>query len=306
MKTCLVVGASGWLGGRVVETLSSDGNIRVVATWHRRAPAAPPRANIRVVSLDITDADAVAELMAAVRPQMVIHAAAAISASTTANSVAEMTNANLIGTANLVGSSRDLGVQRFVFCSSVGVYGEESPPNGFVESSPTLASTPYGMSKLAGELLLSEAVRASGMEGVALRLGGIHGSGRDAGVIAGFSRQAIGNETLRVASPQSVFNFLFIEDAVRAVELAAKGPTCRPYASYNVAGDTPMSVEDLARTIVRKTCSSSEVVVADPRLLKYRVLDTGCFHREMGFVPRRFDQALDVYLDSLQAQRADR
>jgi len=306
MKTCLVVGASGWLGGRVVETLSSDGNIRVVATWYRRAPVAPPRANIRVVSLDITDADAVAELMAAVRPQMVIHAAAAISASTTANSVAEMTNANLIGTANLVGSGRDLGVRRFVFCSSVGVYGEESPPSGFVESSPTLATTPYGMSKLAGELLLSQAASASAMEGVALRLGGIHGSGRDSGVIAGFSRQAIRNETLRVASPQLAFNYLFIEDAVRAVELAAKGPMCRPYSCYNVAGDTPISVEDLARAIVRRTGSASEVAVAEPRRPKFRVLDTRRFHREMGFVPGRFDDALGAYLEGLQARGADR
>ncbi|MBI5899445.1 MAG: NAD(P)-dependent oxidoreductase [Rhodocyclales bacterium] len=304
MTIHLVVGAAGWLGSRIVEALSRDPEARVLATWHRQVADSADRANVRTVRLDIADADAVARIVAQERPTVVIHAAAAISTSTTADAVGMMTSANLIGTANLVRSSREHGVRRFVFCSSVGVYGDESPAGGFTEDLPTRPTTPYGMSKVAGELLLQEAVAGSAMEGIALRLGGIHGAGRNSGAIAGFARQAMRNEPLRVSSPQLVFNYLFIDDAARAVEMAARRPVCRPFSSYNVAGDTPMSVEDLARTIVCKTGSSSTVEIAEPRCPKYRVLATGQFEREMGFTPERFEEALEMYLRGVQARGA--
>lgn len=302
MTIYLVVGAAGWLGSRVVEALSRDSEARVLATWHRQAMVSADRFNVRTMRLDIADADAVARIVVQEKPAVVIHAAAAISTSTTADAVGAMTAANLIGTANLVRSSREHGVRRFVFCSSVGVYGDESPPDGFTEELPTQPTTPYGMSKVAGELLLQEAITGSEMEGIALRLGGIHGAGRNSGAISGFARHAMHNEPLRVSSPQLVFNYLFIDDAVRAVETAARRPACRPFSSYNVAGDTAMSVEDLARMIVRKTGSSSAVEIAEPRCQKYRVLATGRFNREMGFTPGRFDEALDIYLSDLQAR----
>lgn len=305
MRSYLVVGAAGWLGSRIVGKLSSDPEARVLAAWHHKAADPISCANVRTVQLDITDADAVERIFALERPTVVIHAAAAISTSATSDAVAETTAVNLIGTANLVRSSRKHGVRRFVFCSSVGVYGEESLASGFVEDLPTRPITPYGMSKVASELLLEEAVANSSMDGIVLRLGGIHGAGRNSGAIASFARQAIRNEPLRVSSPQLVFNYLFIEDAVRAVNVAAHGPLHRSLSSYNVAGDRSLSVEGLARLIVQKTGSSSDVVVAEPRCLKYRVLDTARYEREMGFTPGCFDEALDAYLRGLQAKGMD-
>jgi UDP-glucose 4-epimerase len=119
---------------------------------------------------------------------------------------------NVLGTLNSLEAARHNGVKRFVFASSGAPLGACEPPL-HEELAPNPVS-PYGASKPAGEGYCSAYYCTFGVETVALRLGNVYGSGSShkSSVIATFIQQARQGET---------WDFIYIDDLVRAIELAA-------------------------------------------------------------------------------------
>lgn len=303
MTTYLITGASGWLGGRTVDLFSRGPLDRVIATWHRRPPDTDKRANVTSTQLDIGDSQAVTALLADARPDIVIHTAAAITTASDPVAIGELTRTNIQGTANLFLASQRSRARRFIYCSSVSVYGQESPPEGFAETGEAIPSTAYGMTKLAGEFLLQAGVGAvNSLSAVSLRLAGIHGSGRSAGVIDRFVRQAMRNECLHVSDPSLYFNYLFIDDAVHALDLVSRLPLPERYACYNVAGRDVLSLAELAALVVSRMRSASEVrfggLVTDRR---YRALNIDRLASEMHYQPKSLSDNLDALIAAISS-----
>jgi UDP-glucose 4-epimerase len=82
---------------------------------------------------------------------------------------------NVIGTIALLDSLRAYGVHRFVFSSSAATYGdvEEQPIR---ENAPTRPTSPYGASKLAVDLALTDYAQAYGLAAVSLRYFNVAGA----------------------------------------------------------------------------------------------------------------------------------
>jgi len=78
-------------------------------------------------------------------------------------------NINVLGTQNLAQQAGKLGVQRFIFVSSIGVNGQETFERPFKESDKPAPASLYAQSKLEAELLLQDLGADSGMEWVILR-----------------------------------------------------------------------------------------------------------------------------------------
>ncbi len=129
---------------------------------------------------------------------------------------------NVIGTLNYLEGARHNGVKRFVFASSGAPVGECTPP--IHEELPAHPVSPYGASKLAGEGYCSAYYRTFGIETVALRFGNVYGpgSGHKSSVVAKFIKQALAGETLEIyGDGKQTRDFIYIEDLVRAIRLAA-------------------------------------------------------------------------------------
>ncbi|RMH15373.1 MAG: NAD-dependent epimerase/dehydratase family protein [Gammaproteobacteria bacterium] len=129
---------------------------------------------------------------------------------------------NVIGTLNYLEGARFNGVKRFVFASSGAPLGEQEPPL-HEEMAPHPVS-PYGASKLAGEGYCSAYYRTFGIETVALRFGNVYGpgSGHKNSVVAKFIKQALAGQTLEIyGDGTQTRDFIYIEDLVRAIALAA-------------------------------------------------------------------------------------
>ncbi len=132
---------------------------------------------------------------------------------------------NVIGTLNYLEGARHNGVQRFVFASSGAPVGECTPP--IHEELPAHPVSPYGASKLAGEGYCSAYFRTFGVETVALRFGNVYGpgSGHKSSVVAKFIKQAMNGEALEVyGDGKQTRDFIYIDDLVRAITLAAMQP----------------------------------------------------------------------------------
>lgn len=129
---------------------------------------------------------------------------------------------NVTGTFNYLEGARHNKVKRFVFASSGAPVGECTPP--IHEELPAHPVSPYGASKLAGEGYCSAYYRTFGVETVALRFGNVYGprSGHKASVVAKFIKQAMNGEPLEIyGNGKQTRDFIYIEDLVRAIQLAA-------------------------------------------------------------------------------------
>ncbi len=169
----LVTGGAGYIGSVVSAQLIAAGHEVAVlddlSTGH--ADAVPPAARFLRGDLRRDAATALAGADA------VLHFAAR---SVVADSVADPAgywSANLGGTLALLDAMRLVGVRRIVFSSTAATYGEpESVP--ITESAPPRPTSPYGASKLAVDMALTEYARLHGMAAVSLRYFNVAGAHR--------------------------------------------------------------------------------------------------------------------------------
>ncbi|KUI27046.1 oxidoreductase [Mycobacterium sp. IS-1742] len=171
----LVTGGFGLVGSQTVRRLAELGR-RVVATdlgtdaTRKAAASLPGGAEARWA--DLTDAAQVDQLLTEVAPAAIIHLAAVIPPPIYRNpKVARKVNVD--ATATLVRAAEALPQPpRFVQASSNAVYGARNPHR---HTGPVTADTPPTPTELYGghKLEAEEIVRASSLQWVVLRLGGV-------------------------------------------------------------------------------------------------------------------------------------
>ena len=298
MRQCfLVTGANSFIGSALLRRLSELEEHDIVATYRHNSDALsahPPRA-ICYRSCDLAKSDEVAALFKQHKFDAVIHLAAAIPGSDETDFTPVAERDNVLAMAHLLKAAKENGCKRFVFASTIGVYdGADDGGDGFVESMKLLPSSVYGQSKLAGEKLL-EAHCGKHMSGVSLRMSGVHGPGKEKGVVYAFLRAALAGKELKVSEPESRFRLLFIDDAVNALLLSLKADLPRPYCCYNVAGLEVLSLVDIANRILDVTDSKSRCNVIRNPVSRNQILDISKIQRELGFSPGKVEPRLESF-----------
>jgi UDP-glucose 4-epimerase len=195
--------------------------------------------------------------------------------------------ANAQGTLHALQVARRVRAQ-FLLASSQRVY--ETAPQPLTEYAPCLPSEPYGYSKLAAELYVEMAGRLFDVPGSVLRFFSVYGPGQSiatgqSGVVAILGQRALAGEPMLVMSHQRK-DFVYVTDAVEAVQAALAAPTVPPRA-YNIGAGVATSVLALAQTLHAAADSVSPIVEdyseGDPGAL---VADITRAQHELGYQPR--------------------
>ena len=162
----LVTGAAGFLGTRVIEAFLTRDVHTVIAVDLNPCPVDDPRVQSRTGSL--TSREFVTSVLDD-DIDVVYHLAAVLSGQSEAEFDLGM-QVNVDATRLLLEGCRSLaGVPRFIFTSSLAVFGGELPqvvPENFV----LLPQSSYGAEKAIGELLVLEYSRRGFVDGVVCRL----------------------------------------------------------------------------------------------------------------------------------------
>ena len=247
-RTVLVTGGAGSMGRLVVERLLSDGDtVRAFDLPTVSFDGLEGRAGVEVVQGDLADAKAVARAVGGA--DAVVHLAAILPPATESNP--DLTRCvNVDGTETLLRATERVAEgARFVFSSSVSVYGDTSGETAPIPT--TRESAPddvYAQSKADAERLVME----SGLDWVALRISGV--------VIPVF--QAPPAEW--PFTPDERIEFVHRDDAVAALTSAASSGPGR--AVYNIAGGESWRVTGEAYvrdTLERLEVDASEAVYQD-------------------------------------------
>jgi UDP-glucose 4-epimerase len=168
----LVTGGAGYIGSVTSARLLAEGHEVVVvddlSTGH--ADAVPSDATFHKAAID-----ELADVLGSWRVDAVVHfAAKALVAESVADPALYWRN-NVLGTLALLDAVRAAGVPRIVFSSTSATYGdaEEVP---VPETAPTKPTSPYGATKLAIDLALTDYSAAYGFAAVSLRYFNVAGA----------------------------------------------------------------------------------------------------------------------------------
>jgi len=170
---------------------------------------------------------------------------------------------NFRSTKTLLDASLSSNVQRFIFLSSISVFGRDAT-EPVTDAEVKNPETIYGQTKLAGEHLLLWYARKHGLDTRALRFTWVFGPGRTNGITALYSSLLLDaiarGERLEIPNPDEAGDWLYIDDAIKAIMTLweAETPTQR---IYNIAGGVH-TIRDVVN-IARKLKPGSQVVFAD-------------------------------------------
>jgi 2-alkyl-3-oxoalkanoate reductase len=255
----LVTGASGSLGGAVVDRLRAEGKrVRVMV---RTLPDRVPE-GVEIALGDLGDPAAVDRAVKGAK--MVIHVGAAMK-----GGLIEHKAATVIGTRNVLEACTKHGVEKLVHVSSMSVVDWAGGPDGSTVNEHT-AFEPraedrgaYTQCKLEAEKLVTEWVRDKGLHAVILRPGQIFGSRIP--LLTGAIARRIAGRWLVLGDGKIPLPLVYIDDVVDAILLAAKGPLHKGEIIQIIGG------EELTQDEVLEIAGGGKPVLHFPRPLLFAI-----------------------------------
>ncbi len=167
-KTFFVTGATGFLGGHLVQHLSNNGaSVRALARRPDRDAYIRDLPNVEIVMADLNEARRLIDYTAGC--DIVLHAAAVT------GTLAESRRVNVTGTRNMALAAVENDVQRFVHISTISVYGFKVDGDVTESTPPKASKDAYSITKLEGENALRAADDEYGLSYTIIRPGMIYG-----------------------------------------------------------------------------------------------------------------------------------
>jgi nucleoside-diphosphate-sugar epimerase len=171
MRRILVTGSYGQIGSELVPALREKyGNENVIATDIKSPPVL--RETDLFLYLDALNSEALAEVVREKEIGTIYHMASILSA--TGEKMPQTAwNTNMNSLLNVLEVGRKYGIERIIWPSSIAVFGPSTPREDTPDDTIMRPTTMYGITKVAGELLVEYYFKKYGLDTRSMRLPGI-------------------------------------------------------------------------------------------------------------------------------------
>ncbi|MCK5632235.1 NAD-dependent epimerase/dehydratase family protein [bacterium] len=254
----LVTGGAGFIGSHIVHKLVELGaKVTVIDNLETGflKNLEPVQNSITFVNKSITNMDAC--IQATQGQKVIFHLAAFISVPDSIQNPQACHNTNINGTYNLLEAARINNVKRFVFSSSAAVYGPTEKTCS--ESMPCKPTSPYGTSKLIGELLCQQYTNNYNLQTICLRYFNVFGprqnpNGAYAGVVAKFTQLMKKNRPITIfGDGKQTRDFIPVEQVAQAnLALGMQNKTVMNGQPINIATGKSITLVQLVEQIQKK------------------------------------------------------
>jgi UDP-glucose 4-epimerase len=251
----LVTGGAGFIGSHIVDKLiEGDAEVTVLdnldtgqienITRHRQNRnfhfIKGDIRNLRLVKTSVKDMDAVFNFSAIASVQRSIDKPLMVN------------EVNVEGTLNLLKSSLDSDVKRFIQVSSAAVYGDAQTLPVREDFKP-MPLSPYAVTKLAADNYAIVFNKVYGLETVCLRYFNVYGPRQAnnpySGVINIFAKNFLSNRRPKIfGDGKQTRDFVFVEDVVSATMLALTKKNAVGEI-FNIASGTATTINEIAQIL---------------------------------------------------------
>lgn len=271
-KRVLVTGADGFIGSHLVEELVQAGAVVTAFVYYNSFNSwgwidtfeAETRDRIEIFAGDIRDPNGVRQ--AVQNQDYVFHLAALIGIPFSYHSPDSYVDTNIKGTLNVLQATRDAGTDRVLVTSTSEVYGTAQyvPID---ESHPFQGQSPYSATKIGADRLAESFYRSFELPVSIVRPFNTYGPRQSArAVIPTIITQLVAGENeIRLGKLSPTRDFNYVKDTVRGfLAIAASDRTIGQ--EVNIATQTEVSIEELARELIRQIRPDARIVSDEQRI----------------------------------------
>lgn len=294
----LLTGAGGQIGHDLIGTLSAQGHDVVSTDLAPRPPSHAHASGSKWKRLDVTDAEATIAMFTEVKPDLVFHLAAILSARGEKDPKLAY-DVNQTGTWNVLEACRITKVQRLIFTSSIAVFGP--PPSGPLPD-PTPddvalhPTTMYGVTKVAGELLCAYYTKKHGVDCRGVRFPGLISAAMPGGGSSDYALFMYVDGVRKggydaFARADTRIPLMYMPDGVRALlELSMADRERLTRSIYNIAAFSPRA-DEIAKSVQRAIPEAKFTYSPDPKRQGIldswpKALDDTAARKDWGWKPK--------------------
>jgi nucleoside-diphosphate-sugar epimerase len=254
----LITGILGFVGSHLAQRLVKEGHevyglVRRVAC-RNIDPLGETGKEITLVSGDITDYASTRNALKIANPDIVFHLAALSPVRDSFERPFEYQQANFVGTMNVAHSLLELpdSEKRKIFAASTAeVYGIQGD-QPLTEDLALKPSSPYSVTKAAGDMYLQMMFTSFNLHGTVLRPTNSYGRKYEKNFMVEYLvTQMLKGESLYIGAPDSVRDYMHVDDHVNAYVLASKNPKANGQV-YNAGTGIGVTNRQLTEMIAKK------------------------------------------------------
>ena len=242
----LITGGAGFIGSHIAEKLIKQDRGEVVVFDNL---SVGQKENIpqgcQFIQGDIRNKTEITKAIGGV--DIIFHDAAFVSIRKSFDKLEEEFENNCLGTLNVLRAAEKNKVKKIIFASSMAVYGQpEKLPVS--ENHKTQPNSPYGLSKLRGEIYCQIFAKNTGLKYTILRYFNTYGIKQTpsdyVGVTTIFINQALNQKPMTIfGDGKQTRDFVWVEDIAEANLLAAFSDK---QGIYNIGSGNQISINELA------------------------------------------------------------
>ena len=259
-----VSGGAGFIGSNLVDSLIENNNEVIIFDNLSSGKKENINPKAKLIEVDLADKNSSEILVNELKDvDTVFHLAAMARVQPSIDDPVDFEINNTISTINLLKSSVDAKVRRFVYSASSSAYGN-AVKMPMKESDKTNPISPYAMQKFYGEIACKMFAQVYGIETVSLRYFNVYGErqsmeGAYALVVAAFARKRMNGEPLTIRGDGNQRrDFTYVLDVVKANILASQSKNVGSGEVINIGNGDNKSVNDIADLI------GGEKITVDP------------------------------------------
>ncbi len=281
----LVTGSRGLVGRHLVTQLLDSGE-EVIG--YNRDFTIDSRTGLQMVQGELFDIPRLLSTLRDHQVDRIIHTAGMSHPGLSVEFPITTFSANMEGTLSVFESARLAGISRVVNFSSECAYGNLEIGVQVEEDTKPIPTTPYGVTKVAGELLGGVYNDQYQMSVVSLRITEVYGPGLwMPSLLADMLRAVLaGDPFILEEGADHPFQFVYVEDVATAATLASLATTLEQ-PTYHVSGGTYTTLAETAE-LVRELVPGALIEIgpgclsAWDRMGPFDLTATG---RDIGYVP---------------------
>ena len=313
-KTILVTGAGGYLGTALLSALYTI-RCRIHALVHDRPCAAMPddsEATLTSRYADLSQSSVWLDVLREIQPDVIVNLAAYEHRRNSKHAPERDIAINTATVLELLDACRELDLKpRIILASSANLFGCPASPR-VNEDTPDQPLTLYAINKQAGERYLRYYAETFNIPTVSLRFANIYGPVRDPDlesrvVLNSIIRRALAGGPLYLYRNHAcVRDFVYVDDAVRAICAVAASETIAPGGKYVVGSGESNTLSEIVNEIARQVENFDrppvEVLVDTEAALapiEWRefIADYGRLHSATGWEPQiKLQTGIDLTL----------